>query len=341
MTPRANLAIELTYECNQRCAYCYNPERERGARPGSRHGDTEQLVARLRKLLPVFRPQWVTLTGGEPLAHPGLFSVLEELRHHGTTRQLITNGTLITDEMAERLSAEDLTAVQITLNGPTAEAHKSHVGRDSFHDACAGIERLLARQITVVGCIVVTRQNAALVGETIRLLKSFGVRTIALSRFSPAGSSLPSHLAWLPRRSDLMTAFAHALPFAQAGLRVRCTVPVPRCLMDVGAYAPIEFGGCAIGTPSEEFALGPDGCLRLCTLHASRLGGGRDVLCPDYDLESVLTAPEVVGYRQNMPDFCAGCAMSAACLGGCSACGDYRVGTARVLDPLVARYFGE
>jgi radical SAM protein with 4Fe4S-binding SPASM domain len=200
----------------------------------------------------------------------------------------------------------------------------------------------VAHGVFVTGCIVVTRQNAAQVGEIIALWRQIGARQVALSRFSPAGMSIERMQSWLPRRRDLVTAFEQAQPFARDGMPICCTVPVPECLFDQSQFAPIRFGQCAIGSRYQEFVLGPDGALRLCTLHAGRLAGGRDVLDEDWDLATVMGSPEVMNYRRRLPEFCQGCAMANSCLGGCSASSIYRDnGEPRALDPLVQQYFDE
>lgn len=343
---RYALAVELTYSCNQACAYCYNPSR--GAEHASEserdasEPSVEEVVARVEKILCAWNVYQVTLTGGEPLRGPALFPVLDVLRARGARTQLISNGTLITRATASRLASYSLGAVQITLNGSTAEAHREHVGRNSFSYAIRGAENVISEGIPITGCIVVTRRNADQVSAILDLWQSLGVRRVALSRFSPAGMSLERMSSWLPRRQDLVTAFTQARAYARAGMEIHCTVPVPSCLFDLEDFAPIRFGQCAVGSPFQEFALGPDGALRLCTLHAGKLARGRDVLDPDWDLRDVPSLPEVQNYRARLPQFCQGCSAAASCLGGCSASERYEdEGMPRTLDPLIRQYFDE
>jgi len=342
--PSSALSIELGYTCNQACAYCYNPSRgSRGALPqitANNAPTADLLLRRVARLLAAWNITSLTVTGGEPLRHPALFPVLDGVAFAGKPLQLITNGTLVTDAVAKRLAEYRLAAVQITLNGATRELHSEHVGRDSFDEAIRGATALVAANVPLTGCIVVTRQNAEHVAAIVELWRGIGAKQIALSRFSPAGMSLERMQSWLPRRRDLLTAFEQAQPFARAGLPISCTVPVPACLLDQSLFAPIEFGQCAIGSPYQEFALGPDGALRLCTLHAGRLAGGRDVLDETWDLATVVNSAEVAEYRSHLPEFCQGCAVAPSCLGGCGASSRYRGdGLPRALDPLVQQYF--
>src|SRR5690349_21371533 len=162
----ASVAIELTAHCNQKCTYCYNEWREDGgAAVGAPRPAT--LFARVDRLLDAVDVDHVTLTGGEPLAHQGVFELLERLLARGLRAQLISNGGLVDDRVAARLAALRVLQIQVTLNGPDADLHEAHVGKGSGHFArtLAGIAALLRHGVPVVGCIVITRQNAARVGE--------------------------------------------------------------------------------------------------------------------------------------------------------------------------------
>src|SRR5690606_8558814 len=109
-----SVAIELTATCNQKCTYCYNDWRQHnGAHVAT--ADTEQLIARAKKLLDSFDIDHVTLTGGEPFARPDIWELLDLFREHGVRMQFISNGGLITERIAARLAGYDVSYVQVTL----------------------------------------------------------------------------------------------------------------------------------------------------------------------------------------------------------------------------------
>jgi MoaA/NifB/PqqE/SkfB family radical SAM enzyme len=285
------LAIELTAHCNQKCAYCYNAWREDG---GASVGSTARtaLMTRLDRLLDAFAIDHVTLTGGEPFAHKDVFGVIERLHGAGVGVQMISNGGMITDAIAQKLSAFPIRYVQITLNAPEAALHDEHVGGEGHFDrTIAGIEALRRHGVPVVGCVVVTRKNARLVGAILARWRAFGVQSVALSRFSPAGYATSAIADLLPGRDDLHEAFAQAAPFARDhGMSVQVTMPVPPCAIEVERFPELHFGHCPIGTDVQELALGPDGRLRNCTLHGAPIEDV-DVGDPTVDLPAVLRAP--------------------------------------------------
>jgi len=328
-----SLAIELTSHCNQRCSYCYNDWRaDNGRSIGALPHD--ELLALVERALTELELDHVTLTGGETFARADVFDVLDTIARHGTDVQIISNGGLIDDAMARRLAPYPIRCIQITLNGPSAELHDSHVGGEHFEATLEGIGALRRHGVPVAGCIVVTRRNAALVGEILDLFRELGVTLIALSRFSPAGFAAANVAQLLPSRSDMVTALEQAEARGhEHGLDLQVTMPVPPCVIDHADYPHIRFGSCPIGTEAQELALGPRGELRSCTLHTESLGDART-----QSFGELVRAPARTQYRDVTPEFCAPCPHRSSCLGGCGAAAASVLGDPRGLDPFVAQH---
>lgn len=329
---RHSLAIELTSRCNQKCGYCYNAWREDNGRSVGALG-SEDLLALVDRALGEVEFEQVTLTGGEPLARADLFKVLDVCRRRGVTIQMISNGGLVTDAIAERLATYPISFIQITLNGTDAALHDEHVGGEHHAATIAGIRSLVAHGVRVVGCIVVTRKNADLVGAILDQFRGLGVTTVALSRFSPAGYAAGQIAELLPSRSEVMRALAQAQARGAAGMEIQATMPIPPCVVEHSDYPAVRFGACPIGTEAQEFSLGPRGELRSCTLHGEVLGDAHTT-----SLAELVEHPSVRGYRDVTPEFCAPCPHRRSCVGGCGAAAASVMGDARGLDPFVAQH---
>jgi radical SAM protein with 4Fe4S-binding SPASM domain len=327
---RYSLAIELTAFCNQKCGYCYNDWRADPGEVGSL--PREELTRLVDRALTEVDFDHVTLTGGEPFARPEIFEVLETVKRHGKRALIISNGGLITEAHAERLAPFDPLFVQITLNGPTAALHEEHVGEGCFEPTMRGIRALKDRGVTVAGSIVVTRKNARVVGEILEVWRSLGAKSVALSRYSPAGYAAEQIADLLPSRSDLLEALKQAAPFGKEGMLIQVTMPVPPCVIDTSEFPSITFSSCPIGTEMQEFALGPRGELRHCTLHTDSLGDTRSNSFAD-----LVTSPAVQRYRDVTPEFCAPCPLKSQCIGGCGAA-SVAVHGERGLDPIVSQH---
>jgi len=329
---RYALAVELTSHCNQHCGYCYNDWRaDNGKTVGALSTDT--LRQRLAQALKEVEFDHVTLTGGEPFARKDIFNILDVCKAADVPVHFISNGGLITESIAQRLRDYAIVAIQITLNGPTPEVHHAHVGGNHWQATLEGIAHLRHHAVPVSGSIVITRKNATLVGETLDLFHELGVTSIALSRFSPAGFAARNVAELLASRSEMINALTQAQVRGQQGMDLQVTMPVPLCVIDHADFPNIRFGGCPIGTEMQEFVLGPQGEVRLCTLHKEHLGNTRDT-----SFATLVNAPQVAAYRDVVPEFCAPCPHQRDCLGGCGAAAASVLGDARRLDPFVAQH---
>lgn len=163
--------IELTYACNWRCVFCFNP----------RHFDLKGLTA--AQWAPVFDDLRslgalsVTVTGGEPLAHPQFSDILKALRDRYFTVRLYTNGALIDDEIADLLAEQFVSAVEMSLHGATAEIHDAATQRPgSFKALMTAVSRTKSRGLDVLLKTPLTRLNEHQIDAMIDLAESLSVR---------------------------------------------------------------------------------------------------------------------------------------------------------------------
>ena len=161
--------LELTYACNWRCVFCYNP----------RHHDlTRMSLAEWEPVLDDLRTLGalsVALTGGEPLRHPEFFGIAAAVRARALLLKVYTNGSLIDDETAERLAALDPRGVEMSLHGSTPEVHDAATGRTgSFQALWEGLRRLRARGVALRLKTPLTRLNEHQLDEMIALARDEG-----------------------------------------------------------------------------------------------------------------------------------------------------------------------
>jgi radical SAM protein with 4Fe4S-binding SPASM domain len=109
--------FEITYRCNLRCRHCYVGSLARPDASGRppQEMNTREICSVLDQLA---ETGCLTLgfTGGEPLMRKDIFDIMEYAKKKGFSIILITNGTLITPRVADRLKALALNKIDISFH---------------------------------------------------------------------------------------------------------------------------------------------------------------------------------------------------------------------------------
>jgi radical SAM protein with 4Fe4S-binding SPASM domain len=93
---------------------------------------------------------YVTFSGGEPFCRSDLFDVLSHARERGLFFGIMTNGTLITESIADRIKELGTLGVDVSLYGASAVTHERVTGvPGSFDKAVRAIELLRERKLRV------------------------------------------------------------------------------------------------------------------------------------------------------------------------------------------------
>lgn len=140
---------ELTCRCNLQCVMCYTdpfntPERIR------QELSTDEILRILQEVAGA-GCLYLCFTGGEPLARPDFREIYLAAKSHGFLLTIFTNGTLITDELADLWIEQPPHRIEISLYGlsrATYEGTTQRVG--SFERCLAGIRRVMERKLPLV-----------------------------------------------------------------------------------------------------------------------------------------------------------------------------------------------
>jgi MoaA/NifB/PqqE/SkfB family radical SAM enzyme len=112
--------IEPTNRCNLECRTCI---RNVWDEPLGKMSSTtfDRIVEGLRSFSP---PPTIFFGGfGEPLAHPDIVGMVARVKALGAPVELITNGTLLNQEMSRRLIEAGLDMLWVSLDGATPESY--------------------------------------------------------------------------------------------------------------------------------------------------------------------------------------------------------------------------
>jgi len=170
--------LNVTYRCNVACKFCYNGDRP--GLPGSYPREAELQIMEIERILLELYDAGtfiLSLTGGEPFVRKDLIDILEITDNLCFAVEILTNGTLITEHLAEKLSRHRLQIVVVPLFGATAVTHDAFVRiPGAFKKACAGIQALLSAGIEVGVRCSITRANFSEWRALRSLVESWGAR---------------------------------------------------------------------------------------------------------------------------------------------------------------------
>lgn len=327
-TPR-NLDIEITARCNLRCRYCYffnNPAVE------YRDLSTEEWLKFFDELgsLGVMN---VTLAGGEPFIREDLTTLLEGIVRNRMRFSLLSNGTLIDDEIAAFIARTGRSErVQVSVDGSCAKVHDSCRGQGSFDAAIRGIQTLQRHRINVAVRVTIHRNNV----HDLENIAHFLLEELGLPDF---GTNSAGYLGTCRLNADDVMLTIAERQSAMATLLSLTEKYKGRISANAGPLADgrawrrmekariqnapaFHNGGrlTACGCPGNKIAVRADGAIVLCSMLAhSELGRiNQDSLQEIWQNSLALNQ---LRNRQTVPltgfDFCAGCSYIPYCTGNC------------------------
>ncbi|MCX7044589.1 MAG: radical SAM protein, partial [Candidatus Sumerlaeota bacterium] len=176
---------ETTAACNLECAHCRRLEVRREL--SQKDLTTEQARQMIQALAEFAKPVLV-LSGGEPLMRPDIFDLAGEAARAGLPVALATNGTLVSDEAADRIRACGIRRVAISFDGALASTHDSFRRQEgSFAAALAALRRLRARGVPTQINTTVTRHNVEELGALYQMALREGADALHLFMLVPVG----------------------------------------------------------------------------------------------------------------------------------------------------------
>jgi radical SAM protein with 4Fe4S-binding SPASM domain len=155
--------------------------------------DLEQFKEIIRTIYEKAKVPSISFTGGEPTLRPNvLVACTEYAKQLGMRVNLITNGTLITKEYAEKLKDAGLDSAQVSLEGITSDTHDLIVQKKGAFEKSVSAVKLFKE----VGIHVHTNTTLNKINkEDCIQLSRFVKEQLGLERFSmnlviPTGSSV-------------------------------------------------------------------------------------------------------------------------------------------------------
>ena len=305
--PLCSLLIEITKKCNAACDQC-----------GSRcdiHSEelltAEQILSALRDIRDnLGTDTMLNISGGEPLMRRDLFEIMTEATAMGFDWGMVTNGSLITDDVIEKMKASGMKTITISLDGlrETHDALRHLPG--SYDKIITALKKLKAAAFTdhLQITFVANRRNVYEFEALYEIIDPIGLDSVRVSIIDPIGRALDNTDLMLTREEILyFTALVNRL-----NRRLRGTPIIWSCPHYLGDLVRGRQFHCAAGI-----------------YMASILANGDIFVCPNVPHREELIQGNILTdsiskvwengfqyYRSRpLPDKCKTCVYQAKCKG--------------------------
>ncbi len=172
-----DIIFSITNRCTLRCVMCQIPES--GEKEELSTVQAKEFIADAVKL----NPASLVFSGGEPLLRDDIFELISFVNSFRVNTCLTSNGTLIDDAIARKLSLSGIGVVNISIEGPE-DIHDSLRGQGSFKKAVLALENLKKFKIETTIATIVCRQNYEYLPFVMGLAGQMGVTTVKFQPFS-------------------------------------------------------------------------------------------------------------------------------------------------------------
>lgn len=182
------IQLDITNLCNLRCVHCYHPHHKN---EGAISLDDWKAILRQYKALinKMHYRASVVICGGEPLTSPYLLPLLEFVKEEmgEAPVSILTNGTLVSEKLADQLRTFENLRFQLSLDGPDSDRHDLIRGAGNFEKALRGLRILKSRGFEVNVLAVLSQRTFLWMEDFFRIARAEKFNSMNFVRFVPEG----------------------------------------------------------------------------------------------------------------------------------------------------------
>ena len=212
----AKLYIEPTNRCNLDCRTCMRHGWEESL-GFMEFGLFEKIMADLRSFPE--RPAIFFGGFGEPLGHPRITDMVKAAKSIGSEAELISNGILLDDSMAERLVAAGLDRLWVSIDGASPQSYADVRLGDHLPQILANLEWLRekrkkdpAKKPELGISFVAMKRNIVDLPRVLELAQRLGATHFSLSNVEPYTAAMEKEILYARTLFETMPADGLEMP---------------------------------------------------------------------------------------------------------------------------------
>ena len=178
------IAWEVTRRCNLSCVHCRSASTMNSFDTAFNTDEAKKLIDDIA----AFSSPVIVLSGGEPLLRADLFEIASYGTEKGLRMCIATNGSLVTDEICEKMKASGIKMVSMSLDGSNSGTHDNFRGQPG---AFAGVVRAAGlfnkHGIQFLINSSFTKRNQKEIPEVMKVAKGLGAKAWYMFMIVPTG----------------------------------------------------------------------------------------------------------------------------------------------------------
>ncbi|MCI4624944.1 MAG: radical SAM protein [Candidatus Magnetoovum sp. WYHC-5] len=179
------IAWEVTRRCNLKCIHC----RSSSEMIVNEHPDFsfDEAIRVIDDIASYANPV-IVLSGGEPLLREDVFQIASYGTSKGLRMCLATNGTLVTEDICNKIKDSNIKIVSLSLDGSTANIHDNFRSQQGAFDGTINAAKLFrAYSIEFIFNSSFTKRNQSDIPNVYTLAKSLGATAWYMFMIVPTG----------------------------------------------------------------------------------------------------------------------------------------------------------
>ena len=286
--------FDLTYQCNLNCVHCYVVREDRPEFSTSEIKDILDQLAQVGTL-------YLTFSGGEIFAREDFFQIAEYARRLHFALRLMTNGTLIDEQVADRVAALYPDRVSISIYSTTPEIHDGiTLVPGSLARTIRAVKILRDRNVNLLIGGVLMRQNINDYSKVYESARSMGATFQGDPRVTSRNNGDPFPLRFQINEDDLFRVWKDPLFSSQ---------PMDEAK---GLHPNQDWGATLCGAAHMLFYVSPYGDVYPCVQFPALCGNLRN----EFFKKIWYHSPQMLDVRSTMPSqlpICFECNLSEYC----------------------------